>query len=207
MSGPSQYKVNEGEDCNDPSHGLYGGTTGGLISLISQLGAEYLNSYRGFDNTGDDGALHNTLRKIQSGEKTDMDSIDWVHCALDYRMTQMSTADEYLQMMDVAAPKGQPCCEYNTYRIRQEIGEDKYSMILGLIFAREILFPAPLESQGRPFYKGHHYLVAAFHHANTSNDVVVKKVDALVALLDQSLEQKEMVRRDPQVSSKRRKLF
>ncbi|CAF9933979.1 MAG: hypothetical protein ALECFALPRED_005799, partial [Alectoria fallacina] len=57
--------------------------------------AEYLNSYRGFNDTGDDGALHNTSRRIQSGAMTDMDRIEWAYRALDYRMTQISTADTY----------------------------------------------------------------------------------------------------------------
>ena len=123
-------------------------------------------------------------------------------------MNLMSAADKYLQMMGIAAPKGQLCCEYSIYDVRKEVGEVKYSTINRLILDREILFPRPIEGQGRPFPKGRQYLVAAFHHAQIPKDIVVKKLDELVANLDQSLEQdKEMLKHDPEVRSKRRRLF
>ncbi|KAF6238616.1 hypothetical protein HO173_003122 [Letharia columbiana] len=176
--------------------------------MVSNLGAEYLNSYQGFDDSGQDGALHNTLRRIQSGEVTDIDDIESAHRAVEYRMTQMSTADRYLQMMDMAPPKGQLCCEYRTNKIRQEVGGDKHHIIRRLIFDRKILFPRPVQGQGRQFLKGMDYLVAAFHYANTPKEVVVKKLDALTTTLDQALEREmEVVKRDPEVKSKRRKLF
>ena len=52
--------------------GLCGGTYQGLINMVSKLGAEYLNSYQGFDDVSDHGALHNTLRRIQAGQETDI---------------------------------------------------------------------------------------------------------------------------------------
>ena len=187
--------------------GLYWGTNHGLIRMVSTLGAEYLNSFQGTGDHSDHGGLHNTLRLIQSGQQTDMDIIEWAYRALDYRMTQMSTADKYLQM-GIAAPKGQLCCEYNTYNLKKEVGEVKHSSIYRLILDREVLFPYQIEGQGRPFPKGRQYLVAAFHHAQTPTDIVLEKLDTLVTTLDQALEQeKEAVKRDPEVSSKRRKLF
>lgn len=188
--------------------GLYGGTVKSLARMVSQLGAEYLGSYKGFDDTGDDGALHNLLRRIQSGEETEIQKIERAHKAFDYRMALMSTADKYLQLMDVAAPRGQLCCEYDTKKIREEVGKEKYSVILRLVFDREILFPRPVDGPGRPFYNGEHYLVAAFHHAYFSKVVIAEKLDALAAAMDRALEvEKEVVKRDPEVTSKRRKLF
>ena len=188
--------------------GLYGGTNHGLIRMVSTLGAEYLNSFQGADDHSDHGGLHNTLKLIQSGQQRDMDIIEWAYRALDYRMTQMSTADKYLQMMGIAAPKGQLCCEYNTYNLKKEVGEVKPSTIYRLILDREVLFPYQIEGQGRPFPKGRQYLVAAFHHAQTPTDIVLEKLDTLVNTLDQALErEKEAVKRDPEVRSKRRKLF
>lgn len=205
-SGPSEATSNAlGKR---KTSGLYGGTNQGLVSMVSMLGAEYLNSYQGFDDVSDHGALHNTLRKIQAGQETDIDVVEWAHRALDYRMSLMSVADKYLQMMGIAAPKGQLCCEYDIYNVRKEVGEVKYSTINRLILDREILFPRPIEGQGRPFPKGEQYLVAAFHHAQIPKDIVVEKLDALVATLDQALEEeKEMLKRDAEVRSKRRRLF
>ncbi len=187
---------------------LYGGSDVALVSMVSNLAAEYLGSYRGFDDTSTDGALHNTLRRIQSGEVKDMNEVERAHTALEYRMTAMSTADKYAQMMDIPPPKGQLCCEYDTHYIMNEVGKDKFSTVFRLILDRRILFPDPTPNQGRFFAKGNHYLIAAFHHANTSKDIIVKKLDAPAATLDQALEQeKEVVKRDPEVTTKRRKLF
>ena len=188
--------------------GLYGGTDRGLISMVSEIGTEYLNSYQGFDESGDDGGLHNRLRMIQSGKITNMDSIEATYRALDYRMTQMSTADKYLEMLNIPAPNEQLCCEYDIKKIRTEVGDQKHTAISRLIFDRRVLFPRPVEGQGRPFYKGMDYMIAAFHHAETPNTVVIKKLDDLAATLDRDLEQeKETMKRDPEVTSKRRKLF
>ena len=78
-----------------------------LISSVVNIETKYLNRYQGFDDIGDDGALHNTLRRIQSGEI--MDRIKWAYRALNCRITQMYTADTYLQMMGIAMPRGQLC--------------------------------------------------------------------------------------------------
>ena len=205
---PEDLEISSSMSCRRENSGSNGGIDRVLISRVCCLGAEYLNSYKGFDDTANDGGLHNRIRRIQSGEETRIDEIEYAYRRLDYRMTQMSTADNYLRVMDIPAPKGQLCCEYSTKKIIEEVRKDKYSMIKRLILDRKVLFPRPVESQGRPFYKGMDYLIAAFHYANTSKFDVVKKLDALIVTLDNTLEQeKDMVKRDPEVASKRRKLF
>ena len=188
--------------------GLYGGTDRGLIGIVSKIGAEYLNSYKGHDDTADDGWLHHKIDWIQSGRETDTDIIERVLGELNYRMAQMSTADRYLEMMGIAAPNGQSCCEYDTRRNAKEIDDKKRDTMRRLFFDRIVLFPRPLEYQGRPFPKGMEYLIGAFHHADTPKDIVIQKLDNLVATLDQDLEEeKERVKHDPEVTSKRRRLF
>ena len=187
---------------------LYGGTDRGLLSIVSSIGAEYLRSYAGIDDSGDDGGLHSTLRWILDGREIAIERVEETHKELEYRMSQMSTADRYLTMMDISTPKGQLCCEYDTKQNGQEIEKEKIFFIGRLIFDREILFPPPVKDQGRPFYKGMDYLIAALHHADIPTDVIVKKLNDLAATLDQALEQeKEVVKQDPEVSSKRRRLF
>ena len=105
--------------------GLYGGTDRGLIGIVCKIGAEYLNSYKGHDDTADDGWLHHKIDWIQSGRETDTDIIERVLRELNYRMAQMSTADRYLEMMGIAAPNGQSCCEYDTRRNAKEIDDKK----------------------------------------------------------------------------------
>lgn len=55
--------------CNQKTSGLYGSTVKGLVNVVCQLIVEHLNSYQGFDDTGDDGALHVLSRMIHSGKE------------------------------------------------------------------------------------------------------------------------------------------
>ena len=170
-----------------------------LISIVSAAAAAHLASYKGFDNTGDDKGLHNTIRIIQSGQKTDIDSLIQTYRTLTYPMTQMSTTDVYLRIMGLAPPKGQRCAEYDIKRNRTEIEKDKSHSIERPIFDRRVLFPRPVEGQGRPFYKGIDYMIAALHGASIGRDEIIMKPDGLAAKPDQALEQQveEVVRWDP----------
>ena len=190
------------------SSALHGGTDNALKGMVSRIGAEYLQSYRGFDDSGDDGYLHHIVRWIQDGREVEMDRVEGAYRALSYRMTQMSTADKYLEMMEIPPPKGQLCCEFDTKKIRQQDDWADKRAIMNLIFERRVLFPRPIAGQGRPFYKGIEYLTAAFHFAGISKEDVIRKLDALANTIDESLErEKEAAKQDPEVSSKRRNLF
>ena len=187
---------------------LFGGSLESMIRLVSVRGAEYLNCYKGNDDTGDDGALHNMIRLIQSGQITGEPLVQEVLNSIEYRMNQMSTADKYLNMMDVPAPDGQQCHEYDTNKVLDQVGEKKYGSIQQMIFDRCILFPLPMKQQGRPFYKGNIYLIAAFHHANMPKDTVAEKLKELTAFLDRNLEQEvESLKRDPEVRKKRQRVY
>ena len=123
-------------------------------------------------------------------------------------MTQMSTADLYLRIMGLAPPKGQRCAEYDIKRNRTDISYEERHFIERLIFDRGVLFPRPVNAQGRPFYKGMDYLIAALHGAGVGRDEVVGKLDELAAKLDQALEQQvEVVKWDSEVMDKRQRVF
>lgn len=187
---------------------LYGGAKEALIRIVCRLGADYLSSYQGNDDTGDDGALHYQLSCILNGKETDLEEVEEAHRALVYRMGQMSTADAYIELMVIPAPKGQQCHEFDTNKIGKEIGVTKLLDIMNWIDERKILFPWPHPDQGRPFYKGMRYLAAAFHNAGTTKEAITEKLDALTKIVEQDLDQqKEIVKRDPEVISKRAKLF
>ena len=42
---------------------IFGDSLQELKNQISSLGGQYVDSYRGFDNTGNDGALHNRINR------------------------------------------------------------------------------------------------------------------------------------------------
>ncbi|KAL8903134.1 MAG: hypothetical protein Q9207_004121 [Kuettlingeria erythrocarpa] len=188
--------------------GLYGGSVQALINQVLCLGEQYLQSYRGFDNTGNDGALHNRINMIQQGEETDQEEVEQCLRQIQYRMDQMSTADDYLRLMDLPVPLGKACHEFDTRGIDDRIGVARYDEMFRLILDRKILFPRPLEDQGRPFYKGVDYLVAAFYIANLKKSAVTEKLDHLVQCVSQEFEYKKAIYKEvPEVKSKRQKLY
>lgn len=187
--------------------GLYGGTDTGLKNVVRSLGKQYLESYQGNDDTGNDGGLHGLLFSIFAGKEIDPLQLEEAHQALQYRMEQMTKADEYLEVMDIPPPKGKACHEYDTNKVGAEVGS-AFDAMRKLVTDREIIFPDPFVSQGRPFYKGDDYLVAAFHHAKASKQVMIEKLDALAARLQQEVEDWMAVSmRAPGLTSKRQKLF
>ncbi|KAL8733587.1 MAG: hypothetical protein Q9166_001995 [cf. Caloplaca sp. 2 TL-2023] len=188
--------------------GMCGGSVQSLVMHISFIGGQYLESYKGFDTSGNDNALHNLINRIQLGEENDPAVLDEVLRSLDYRMSQMATADEHLEAMEVPRPFDKRCHEFNIKGIQNKIGQDRFREMIDLIFERSVLLPSPVEEQGRPFYKGHIYLVAAFYYADSSMDAMVAKLDTLAASITQDLEyHKAFIKEIPAVKSKRQKLF
>ena len=129
-------------------------------------------------------------------QKTDIDGIIRTYRVLEYRLTQISTAEVYLRMMGLAPPKGQRSAEYDIKRNRTYIEKDESQFIERLIFDRKVLFPRPVEGHERPFYKGIDYMIAALHGASIGSDEVIAKLDGIAAKPDQALKQqvKDVVR-------------
>ena len=146
--------------------------------------------------------LHGLLFSIFAGKEKDPLQLEEAHQALQYRMEQMTKADEHLEIMDLPPPKGKACHEYDTNDVEAEVGS-AFGAMRRLVTDREIIFPDPFVSQGRPFYKGDDYLVAAFHHTKASKKVMIEKLDALAARLQQEVEDwKEVSKRAPGVDLK-----
>lgn len=187
---------------------LFGNNDESLIRLVLNLGTQYLASYGPADDSGADGGLSNTIQRIRSCDERDMVRVQRALTAIEYRMQTMATADRYLEIMQIEPPCGQRCFEYDARGLHCRVDLERYHALRDLLCAREILFPEPMEDQGQGFCKGFEYLIAAFIDADIAEDVVVRKVDALVGYLDGELEvEKEKVKRDPDVVLKRRKLF
>ncbi len=194
-----------------PLEELYGCDPGSQIRQMRKLGQEYLDSYEGFDDSGDDGALHNLIRRIIWGQETDEDQLEQALRNINYRMQQMSVADRYVEAMAIPPPLGQQCHEWDCYHhyYEERSGSDERYAIKRMIFDDyEVLFPSPVEEQGRPFYKGVDYVVAALQHANLSMSEIRAKLKELEKLVDAEVENlMQSVMKDPEIVSKRQKLF
>jgi len=189
----------------------YGGEPGSLIRQVRQLSQEYLNSYEGFDDSGDDGALHNLIKRIIWGQETDEDQLERAWLNIRYRMEHMSVADRYVEAMGIPPPLGQQCHEWDCYRYYygERSGSDERYAIKRMIFDDyEVLFPSPIEEQGRPFYKGVDYVVAALQQTGLSMPDIRAKLKEIEKLVDANVEGlMHFVMKYPEITSKREKLF
>ncbi|KAL8663085.1 MAG: hypothetical protein Q9202_004122 [Teloschistes flavicans] len=189
--------------------GLYGGEPTGLIRQVCVVGRQYLESYRGFDDTGDDGSLHNLIRRIISGRETDADAAERAWTAIHYRMEQMSTADYYLTYLQLPPPDDLQCSSFDTTQLDKKMPRDKLYTIMRMAWDEHpVLFPGPTAAQGRPFRKGLQYLAYAFHAADLSKDEVQAKLTKLDRIVSAKIEEhKEEVKRDRDIRSQRQRLF
>ena len=186
----------------------HGGTHAGLLQVVRTQAIEYLDCFKGNDDTGEDGGLHSSLHRIIGGHETSEESLDSALRALRYRMNLMEMADHYLDLMGILPPNGLRCHEYDIGKTFDHVGRAKFHDISEMILGREIIPPKPLDIQGRLFRKPRFYVVAAFHDAKTSKADVVKKLDWLAAILDQQTDlTNESLQRNPETASKRQKLF
>ena len=186
---------------------IYGSTLDGLISMVSTLANRYFDSYRNNDDTGNDGAFHNTLRRIMSGQERDRASVERALSTIRYRMDQMLTADTYLLWMNVPAPDQLLCRQFDTNRAHHRMPIEKYHAIKKLIFGHRVLFPPPAVGQGWSFYKGHDYVTEAFHKANIPLNIVAQKLDSLAAVVELGVDlSAQWVLGDPEMAIKTRML-
>ncbi|KAL8686033.1 MAG: hypothetical protein Q9224_005575, partial [Gallowayella concinna] len=165
--------------------GLYGGNASSLLAMVRVMGAEYLDTYPGdeLEDTGEHGPLHGNIQWIlNERHPVDVEQLEWLQKQIRYRMEHQAMADRYLEIMRVPQPLGQACCNFDVRElIRQIQPRARYTALRAMIVARPLLFPYPyLERHGRPFDKGHEYLIAAFHYAELSFEQVERKLDACV---------------------------
>lgn len=176
-----------------------------LISKVSRLANGYLDSYRGHDETGNDGGFHNTLRMIRSGQQRDQLAVENAFRTVRYRIDQMLTADRYLRMMDIPAPDQLSCSEFDTRGAHHRVPRETYDAIQDFIFNRWILFPFPAAGQGCVFYKGHDYVTEACYKASIPLDIVAQKLDTLATVVESETDLLvQVVLHDPDVETYRR---
>ena len=144
--------------------GLNGLTPEAVFNKVTNLGQQYLESYKGNENTGHDGALHQLLYMIATRQETDPLQLENAYRQIRYRMELMSSADSYLKSMNVPPAKGLQCFEYDTNHVDDEVQKPEYETFKNMIAAHPCLFPRPGRQQGHHFWKGSLYLLAAFYY-------------------------------------------
>ncbi|KAL8788901.1 MAG: hypothetical protein Q9213_001424 [Squamulea squamosa] len=196
------------DDCNCINSNLYGGTFQSWAHHISVLAEQYLASYQGFDCTGPNGGLHNRLNMIQMGKLADPQILVRCFRHLEYRMTQMAAADDYLRIMEIPAPQGLRYHEFYIKGIENKIGKERYQNGISMVRNRKVLFPEPIDEQGRHFDKGPGYLSVAFHFAGLETTEIGSRLDVLAMLVTKGIEYRATKMRDiPEIESQKKNLF
>ncbi|KAF2712456.1 hypothetical protein K504DRAFT_452642 [Pleomassaria siparia CBS 279.74] len=191
---------------------LYGGDSKSLASKVASLARVYLPAYSdGYDNddTAPSAAFHGFLRDVLAGKIPDNRTLDECLTGLNYRLSQMATADTYIQYMQVPKPKGQDCLEYKTANTMYLLGKSKYETMWILVMGHQNLFPEPVAGGlARACEKGSDYLMAAFHYAEYDIDTVSYKLQQLAEWVDDEIKvQIQFIEQDEEVAKKKRKLY
>lgn len=109
------------------SSALYGGTVEGLTSTVIELAKIYLPAFSyGYDNddSAKEGGFHEFLRDVAVRKRTlDVKILEMCLQSLNYRLSQIAGADEYLEFMEVPKPNGQSCLEFNTANLQYTMGK------------------------------------------------------------------------------------
>ena len=188
--------------------GRYGGNVDSLIDTVKVIGADYLRSYPGGEDSGNSGGLHYNIVRIIEGEEKDQTVVEEQLRHIQFRMEQQAAADRYLEMMQIPPPDNLSCCDFITHKAISCIPIRKFQWMIEKVCHRNILFPTPTDEQGYDFDKGPFYVMIAFHLAGTKDDEIVAKLCDLIATVEEELDQqKALLKRDPEVTSKRQKLF
>ena len=188
---------------------LYGNSIKAMRSLVSTLGDQYMDSTASMNDAAKNHEIVSMLSGIYSGKADSPEDLESALCQSEYRMSLMSTADRYLELMEVPPPNGQQCSEWDestAYKLREAPNRELISEMLRE--RADVLFPSPVAKQGQWFSKGVSYVAIALTDAGLSKAIMEEKLDALVVIVERDLqEQTKIVREVPDVKTTRQKLW
>lgn len=183
---------------------FYGGSLEGLANRVNILADQYFGGRNpDEDDLTNNLGLHGLLKDIRAGKINELSLIEKAIRALEYRMSQMARADEYLEILRIHVP--QRCCDW-----KGDNWDVKRPRILyDMIHEKEVLFPGPVtEAVGRGFGRGLDYLVMALDESGLTLEMIQERLDSLADMLHSNLEeQKDRLKRIPELQSKRRRLY
>lgn len=170
----------------DPPGGGYRFDPGGrvfsydeVLSTLKKAAHQYFDSKPGSHDTANDTALHGPLRGILdgSGVSKNINELGHLKSQVDYRLNQiMGTATLYKDFLGIDFPG---CHEVDVDDFKVD-DPNRYGKIENLISTYP-LFDPPC-GQGRPYYKGEHYLAQCIYSQawSKSPKETKAKLDSLV---------------------------
>ncbi|KAF2808748.1 uncharacterized protein BDZ99DRAFT_571644 [Mytilinidion resinicola] len=201
----------------EPSGGLlgkrkassqYGGSTEALCTTVKELSIRYLKGHPHIEDSPE-GGYHAVLRDIINGDENDLKTLEAAREFLQFRYQQMEAADRYVEMMALNKPYDQTCVDFDPHNLQFKV-QHHCSEFWDIICARlNALFPPPhSRSQGRNFSKPILYLIAVFAFNKLSPEEAKFAIEKVANSATEEVEAlKEVVKTDPEVRSKRRKMM
>ncbi|KAL3474102.1 hypothetical protein BJX99DRAFT_232181 [Aspergillus californicus] len=185
-----------GESC-DPTAalGYTGSINRGHHNIVKAKARTYMDSFPGPDNVGANG-VHSKLKQLLRGKKYPEEVLVYLNDILDYRLSTMTLASQYVSFLDIQFPGGlmfdtEAWCNNLALDVAKDGDSkgaksklEKYKEVRGYIMDTK-LFDRPMPSQGFSYTKLWAYLaIALVESSSLSIDEIRDKIDGLVKLKD-----------------------
>lgn len=170
--------------------GFAGSIGQGYYNVIQTKAAVYMNSFPGPDNIGPNVA-HWDLKQLLQGTQHDKEILIDLNDMLDYRLSTITLASQYVSFLDLQFPEGL-VFDTETWQnnLALEVAKDdhcedakakleKFTDIRRYIMNAKV-FDKPLVSQGFYYTKPPEYLAIALVETSSSVDEIRVKIDSLV---------------------------
>ncbi|KAI9371983.1 hypothetical protein BJX61DRAFT_543127 [Aspergillus egyptiacus] len=183
-----------GESCEPTAALGFTGSIGpGYDNVVKAKARAYMESFPGPDNVGTN-KDHWRLRQLLQGKKYPKEVLVHLNDALDYRLSAMTLASQYVSFLDIQFPD---CLRFDTEAWCNDLalkvaknGDtkgakskfEKYKELRGYIMDAK-LFDKPMSSQGFSYTKPWEYLaIALVESSSLGIDEIRDKIDDLVKL-------------------------
>ncbi|KAF3483579.1 uncharacterized protein GIQ15_02903 [Arthroderma uncinatum] len=190
----------------ESTRGQYGSSSSSYLRGLRRLAKRYLQSFPDADSLAPNSMLHQECVDLLAGKREFKSThLEIIEATLQFRMSLGFLANQLVVGCSLPLPQVKFCEEWdpeNKFSYEREERDRVFERLLGL-------FPSPLREQGvTGWVKPYWYIVAALMEAGLSPPQLDAKIRQLFEAVHDIKETKaDLVRRNPDVQSKRRRLL
>ncbi|KAK2766517.1 hypothetical protein FQN53_006686 [Emmonsiellopsis sp. PD_33] len=171
--------------------GFAGSIGRGYRNIVMVKARAYMDSFPGADNAGVN-HIHSKLKQLLQGGKYDEEALVLLNDTLDYRLSVIQLATQYVSFLDIQFADGllfdtESWLDQLALQVAKDDSsaaakQEKWNEIYGYIMDIE-LFDTPAASQGSAYQKPEEYLAIALCESSLASlEEISKAVDCLVKL-------------------------
>lgn len=157
--------------------GLPGSIRQGRHNIVREKAKAYMESFPGPDNAASN-VVHRKFKQLLQGEKFPEDLLVSLNDTLDYRLSTMRLATEYVAFLDVEFPDGLTFDTELWLRQARDTRLPKYKKILCHVMDIK-LFDRPSITQGWGYHKPRDYLAIALTESSLNTDEACDAIERL----------------------------